>query len=224
MNRSGTQLQDAADASALYAVRSATVKNLDDEAVSKAAAVFLESSYDAEDVSDASGDDRNDIETTILSRSPTTVEVTATRVVDLPFGFLRGEDGSMTVTRTSTAVEALNTPITLLLLDRTSPVSLARHRHLGPSRPRGRGDRELQLAPGAGRFRHSRHRDHGHAGGWSAVRSRQLGRPSRPSTPARSTTPTPRSWSGLPPALARRRTSRSKRRPGRSSPARTVAA
>jgi len=121
MNRSGTQLQDAADASALYAVRSATVKNLDDEAVSKAAAVFLESSYDAEDVSDASGDDRNDIETTILSRSPTTVEVTATRVVDLPFGFLRGEDGSMTVTRTSTAVEALNTPITLLLLDRTSP-------------------------------------------------------------------------------------------------------
>jgi Flp pilus assembly protein TadG len=120
MNRSATQLQDAADASALFAVRSATVKKMSDDQVVKAAAVFLESSYDAEDVSDVSGDKRNDVTTRVLSRSPTTVEVSATRVVELPFGFLRGGDGSMTVTRTSTAVEALSTPITLLLLDRTA--------------------------------------------------------------------------------------------------------
>lgn len=123
MHRSGAQLQDAVDASALYAVRSAAVKNLSDSAVRSATEVFLKSSYEGE--GSAADHDPADrplelTSTEVLSRSPVKVQVSATRSVRLPFGFLRGEDGRVEITRVSTAVEALETPITLLLLDRTS--------------------------------------------------------------------------------------------------------
>lgn len=116
IHRSAVQLQDAADAAALHAVRAANSRNLTDAQIGEAARVALESAYES---SDAAQPGDNSVETTVLSHAPTKVEVTASRVVDLPFGFLHPA-GTVTITRRSTAVEATRTPVTLLLLDRTA--------------------------------------------------------------------------------------------------------
>jgi hypothetical protein len=81
----------------------------------KAATTFLLSAYDASDSSDAYKAEDSSVSVEVVSRSPTTIKVAATRPVQLPFGFLRGADGA-TVTRTATAVEADKAPVSLLLL------------------------------------------------------------------------------------------------------------
>jgi Flp pilus assembly protein TadG len=120
VHRSATQLQEAADAAALYAVRAATVRNMNDAAVDEATRIFFESSTTRamRPTTWTRRTSRSTPPSARASRSP--VEVTASRVVDLPFGFMRGDQGSVTVSRDATAVEALRTPITLLLLDRTA--------------------------------------------------------------------------------------------------------
>jgi Flp pilus assembly protein TadG len=115
VHRSATQLQSAADAAALHAVHVATGTTLSDAEIAAAAAVFLEGAYNPSDASDAASE--NTTVVNVVSRDPVTVEVSASRVVDLPFGFLR-EEGTVTVTRTATAVEAVRTPVSLLLLER----------------------------------------------------------------------------------------------------------
>ena len=115
MNRSATQLQDAVDAAALHGVQAARTRKLSDDEVEAATVRFVQAAYDSADSSDTYGAASASVTASVTSRSPNTVEVTATRKVQMPFGFLRGEDGA-TFTRTASAVEADEAPVALLLL------------------------------------------------------------------------------------------------------------
>ena len=117
----GMRLQGAVDGAALYAVREIGVRAVPTSSVEGLAENFAEASFRPRFGAEVTaarpvGDSTT---ATVISRSPAKVEVVANRRVNLFFGGLHDRPTTI-VTRKSTAIEAMKTPITLLLLEKTA--------------------------------------------------------------------------------------------------------
>lgn len=115
------RLQSSVDAAALHAVREVMVHNATDAEADAAAERVLDANFGSGNVStqvDPELVKQVKTETEVLSRDPAQLKISATRVIELPFGVLGQKH--VLVTRTAQSVEALKTPLTLLILDRTA--------------------------------------------------------------------------------------------------------